>query len=79
MPWLVACGCWFESNVLNDSMSFKTCDKFSESSINAGDVLTHDACNASSSGVKDGALGDEAGGREVAAYRKFLDTQAYPR
>ena len=79
MHWLVACVCWFESDVLNDSMSFKTCDKFYKSSINAGDVLTHDACNASSSGVKDGALGDETGGREVAAYRKFLDTQAYPR
>ena len=75
----MACVCWFESNVLNDSMSFKTCDRFSKSSIKAGDVLTHDACKASSAGVKDGALGDEAGGREVAACRKFLETQAYSR
>ena len=55
----------------------KCVERFYEN--NAGDFLIHDACDAPFSGVKDGALGDEAGGREVVAYRKFLDTQAYSR
>lgn len=63
--------------MFSDSMSFKKRDRSSNSSINAGDVLTRDARNAFSFAGKSKVSGEEAGEAEVAACRKFLDTQAY--
>jgi len=68
----VACVCWFESNALNDSMSFKKRGRSSKSSNNAGEILTHNACNASSSGVKDGALGEEVVWQKLLPAESFL-------
>ena len=67
MHWRVACTCWCESNMFSDSMSFKKRDRFSTCSINAGDVLTRDARNASSCAGQAKVSGEEAGKEEVAA------------
>ena len=37
-----------------------------------GEVLTHDACNASSSGVKGGALGEEVVWQKLLPAESFL-------
>jgi len=63
--------------MFSDSMRFKKRDRSGNSSINAGDVLTRDARNAFSFAGKAKVSGEGAGEEEVAACRKFLDTQAY--
>ena len=63
--------------MFSDSIRFKKLDRSSYSSINAGDVLSRDARNVFSFAGKSKVSGEEAGEAEVAACRKFLDTQAY--
>jgi len=63
--------------MFSDSMSLKKRDRFGSSSINAGDVLTRDARNASLCAGKSNVSGEEAVEAEVVACRKFLDIEAY--